>query len=342
MERASIASLLAPGNIPALVGHVDLVIELFTMPADLQRLLQSVALQRLGAYCEISLHLFSETVAAHKKNRGYDIYGHALHATILRAAQDGADVTFLMPDTIYGDGGYGVIGRKATSAPHAIFIDGLNSYAAPMFDRLAPFRQGDALIIPPEDLIEAAVGCFSKRTLHSLYQPGDRLTCVQPTRVIFPLQGGLRTHGFMMMPAYVSHAALAPVRMMNFRTQDGLFLEHVLNSVRDDQMEVLSGAEFCFVEVCDNEGLLNPLIDRDLATTIRDFFVDYGLGRHRLRLFERPIFYPTLSPPDLPLVSVAEADARVREVKAMFATDPLMVDVAEEQERVRAMHYRKA
>jgi hypothetical protein len=208
-----------------------------------------------------------------------------------------------------------------------------------MFERMRPFRQGDALVMPPEDLIDASIGCLAKRTLHSLYQPGDRQTCVRPTRVIFPLKGGLRTHGFMMMPVYVSHAALAPIRVMNFRTQDGLFLEHVLNKVSDDQIEVLSGAEFCFVEVCDNEGELNPLVDGDLTSTIRNFFVGFGLGRNRIRLFERPIDFPTRSPPDFPLVSAEEAATRVNEVRTMFMTDPLMVDVAEEQERVRKSYY---
>ena len=339
MEQASIASLLAPGNIPALVEQVDLVIDLHTMPEDLARLIASEPLRRLAEHCEIRLRAFPQAVADLRGDWGYEIYGFALHATALRAERDGADLTFLLPDLIYADGGFARIAREVTRAPRAVFTDGLNARATPMLQAMAPHRLDGVLSVPPQDLIEAMIRHPTKRTLHSLYQPGDARTCASPTRVIFPLPTGLRTHGFMMLPIYVSHAALAPIRVMNFRTQDGLFLEHVLNQVRDDQLSVLSGLEFCYAEIKDGDGLAHPMVDRSLSAAIRHFFVSYGLGRHRLRLFERPIDYPTLAPPPFPLVSEAEAADRLREVKALFATDPLMVDVGEEQERVRRMHY---
>ncbi len=341
MERAAIASLLAPGNIPALAAKADVVVELFTTAADAQRLRESKALERLARHCEIQIHCFPDVVAARNKAFGYATYGYALHATALRAERDGADVTFLMPDLIYADGGYGLIAEKLTSAPRAIFVDGLNAYAAPMLDRMQPFYQDEALVVPPQQLIEAMTRCLSKRTLHSLYRPGDGRTCVQPSRVIFPLEGGLRTHGFVMLPVYVSHAALSPFVMKNFGTQDGIMSEHILNAVDDEGLEVLSGLEFCYAEICDDDGKLLPMIDVDLVTAARDYFTIYGLGRNRLRLFDQPIDFPTLSPPDLPLVSAEEAAARVRDVKTMFATDPIMIDVAEEQERLRAALYRR-
>jgi len=343
MERASIASLLAPGNIPALAETIDVVIEIFTMPGDLPRLLASQPLRRLAQYCEIRIQIFPELVATLKKDRGYEIYGHALHATALRAERDGADLTFLLPDLIYGDGSYARIAQEVTSQPRAIFSDSFNTLATPMLEALAPFRLDGVLAVPPDRLIETMNRCLSRRSLHSIYQPGDRLTCVEPTRVIFPLKTGMRTHGFMMLPVYVSHAALSPFRIMNFRTQDGLFLEHVLNGVTDDQLTVMSGLEFSYAEINDDEGYLQPLVEMTLATSIRNYFVNYGIGRHRLRLFNRPIEYPTRDapqlPPDLSLVSEEEAAARVREIQHLFATDPVMVDLAEEQEKVRQAFY---
>jgi hypothetical protein len=340
LEQGAIPSLLAPGNIPALAEHVDLVVELFTMPDDLSRLLESPALQRLGRHCEVRVHALPDNVAALRRRWGYTIYGYVTHATLLRAERDGADVTFLMPDLIYADGGYGAVAARVSDEPRALFADGLNTYAGPMLERMRPFRQDATLSVPSESLIEAALGCLSERTLQSLYRPGDHRTCDQPTRVIFPLETGLRVHGFMMMPIYVSHAALAPFRLKNFSTQDGLFLEHVLNGVNDDQLEVLSSAEFCYVEVCENDGSVRPMRDVGVARAIRDFFVDFGVGRNRLRLFRHAIEFPTRSPPSLPLVNVAEANARLREIVEMFATDPLMVDLAEEQESVRRAFYR--
>lgn len=340
MEMASIASLLAPGNIPSLVETVDLVIELFTTPDDLPRLLASEPLRRLATLCEIRLRCFSQAIVDLKGDWGYEIYGFALHATALRAERDGADLTFLLPDLIYADGGFARIARDVTRAPRALFTDGLNAQATPMLAAMAPYRRDGVLAVPSQALIEAMIRHPTKRTLHSLYQPGDRSTCASPTRVIFPLATGLRTHGFMMLPIYVSHAALAPIRVMNFRTQDGLFLEHVLNKVSDDQLTVLSGSEFCYAEIKDGDGLVHPMVEMSLRDAVRKFFVSYGLGRHRIRLFERPIEYPTQTPPGFPLASEQEAAARVQDVAALFATDPLMIDIAEEQERARRIVYR--
>ncbi len=340
LERAAIPSLLAPRNIPHLAAKVDVVIDLFTMPADFERLRDSPAIRRLAAYCEIRIWRFSETIAALSRPFAYATYGHALHATALRAERDQADLTFLMPDLIYADGAYEAIAERVTNGPRAIFVDGLNAYADPMIEALAPFRQDEVLQVPPQDLIQAALERLSKRTLHSLYEPGDGRTCGSPTRVIFPMENGLRTHAFLMMPIYVSHAALTPFVMKNFATQDGLMTEHILNAVTEDQLEVLSAREFCYVEVCEDDGAFRPMVEQDLVSAIRAWFTNFGYGRNRLRLFSRPVEFPTRSPPPFALVSEEEAAARVRDVQRLFAEDPMMVDVAEEQERVRRAHYR--
>ena len=340
MERGALASLLAPDNIPALAAKADIVVELFTMSADSRRLRHSPMIERLAAFCEIRIYCFPDVVAARNKSFGYATYGYALHATALRAERDGADITFLMPDLLYANGSYATVAERLTDAPRAMFFDGPNAYATSMLERMRPFRRDDVLSVSSQDLLDASMSCLSKRTFNSLYAPGDKRTCMQPTRVIFPTALGLQTHAFMMLPVYVSHAALSPFLMKNFGTQDGMMIEHILNGVEDSQIDVLSPKDFCYVEICEDDGLVRDLQDLNLTCSIRDFFARCALGRNRLRLFSRPIFLPTLAPPGVPLVSVEEADVRVREVQEMFATDPVMVDLAEEQERVRRALYR--
>lgn len=339
LERFAIASLLAPGNIPALSARADVVVELFTYPRDVERLLKSKPLLRLAEHCEIRVHCFPDLVVTHNKSFGYALYGYASHATALRAERDGADVMFLVADGVYAEGSYRTVSEKLTKRPKAIFADGLNVYSGPMLVNLRRFDQGDALIIPAPDLIEAALSCLSGRSLNSIYHPDDRRTCQIPTRVIFPTDKGLRTHAFLMNPVYVSHAALAPFIMKNFGTPDSLICEHLLNRLDESEVEVLSGEDYCFIEVNEGDGYLVPMTDIDLVGAVRNYFVGYALGRNRLRLFERPIHFPTRSPPNLPLVSDEEARAKLRAVREMFATDPRMVDLAEEQERVRATYY---
>ncbi len=339
MEQVALASLLAPGNIPALAEKADVVIELFTMPADLPRLKASPALDRLGRHCEIQIRLFPAIVAGQGAMMDYTVYGFASHATILRGERDGADLTFLYPDVIYADGCYARIAERLTASPRAVFADGLNAYSEPMLAAMQGYRQADALVIKPNDLIETAVQHLSKRTLQSIYPSGNQWVAAQPTRIIFPMQDGLRIHAFILLPAYVSHAAYAPVLIKDFATPDGLFSEHVLNGLLDDEIEVLSGLEFCFSEVCENDGTLYPLLDKTIETGVRDYFTDYGPSRRRYQCFAKPIDYPTSTQPFAEVVSETEVQARMEGIRDIFRDDPFMVDIEQEQERVRRRCY---
>ena len=342
MEQAAIASLLAEGNFPALAKKADVLLELYSTPADIPRLTRSLPLRRLAAYCEIRIHSFPEVAAAHARYLGYATLGYANHATILRAERDGAGLTFLLPDVIYADGCYAAIAERITDKPYAAFSDGLNSFRAPVLEALRPFVRDGVLTAPSAVLIDAGARFPTLRTTHSFYQPGDRAVCSQLTRVMFPTAEGIRSHGFIILPAYVSHAAFAPMKIKSFATMDGVFSEHVLNQLRDDETEVICAPEFSFVEICDDDGTFFAMLDKPLKQGVRDYFVAGCFNRRRYRLFRQPVMFPTLSPPaGAALVDAAEIEERLREVRDVFAQDPLVVDIDAAQQRIRDQRYRR-
>jgi len=339
MEQTCLASLLAPGNFPALARKTDIVLELYTGLDDLPRLQGSALLRRLADHCEIRIHCFPTSINGRAKTLSYLMLGFATHATALRAAEKGADLLFLYADVAYAKDNFSAVAKRLSEGRVALFSDALNLYATPMLKRLASYRDGAALILSSEQLISAASHCLAKRTLDSFYRADNPTTPNEVCRMMFPTKRGLRTHGLVIAPLYVSHAAFAPVVHTDFATQDGRFVEHVLNQVEEAEMEVLSGEEFCVAELCDGDGMAFPLIESGWERAIEAYFLGHGLNQRRLWLFRQPILYPGLTPPGEAVLSDDTVDAQVESVLALFKSSPHLIDLATEQALVRANLY---
>lgn len=338
MEQAAIGSLLAPGNIPALTQCVSVALELYARSEDMEDLKRSAALGRLAEHCEIRIYILPEAVARHANDLPYMVFGFCSHATILRAERDGVDLMFLLPDVIYADGSLAALAKKITSEPTAVFHDGLNAYARSMLERLQPFTQDGVIAAPARDLLEAAAHCLSKRSLDNIYRPGDRENSSVPSRILFRTTDGLRLHGFVACPLYVSHAGFAPLRFKNFAAIDDVFTEHLLYKLQKGQIHVLTpNGGFAIVEVCEDDGATNPLFARGLRDSVLQYFEHFGLNWRRFRLFERSVDFPC--DPPMAIVDEAEIANRLKEIHAMFHDHPYFVDIGREQEAIEAREY---
>ncbi len=339
MESASIASLLAPGNFPSLARSATLVLEIITMPADLAQVQEMALLRKLAEHCEVRVFLFPEGIAASSGRLPYLVFGHGCHSTILRAERDGADLMFLFPDVVYADGCHAALIEHLSNEPVAVFADGLNAQAGPLLEQIAPYRRAEALAPPPQALLDAAATCLTRRSTDFFHQPGNAVSSPTPNRVIFRTETGLRTHAFFMATAYVSHAGFAPVVTKNFGACDGLFVEHVLNAVAEQSVVVLSGDQFLMVEICDDDGLVSPLVEASLDESLLRFFRDYGYSDRRVVLFNRPIDYRTNAVRDGVVTSSEAMAERVQSVGELFRTHSLFVDLRAERDFARALRY---
>lgn len=339
MERTCFASLLAPGNLPAFAEKADVILEIYTMPGDLERLSGSRRLRLLSEHCEIRIHCFPEAASAHRAPLTYHLLGMATHATLLRADRHGGDMLFLYADVVLAQDCLTAISQRLTDGPRGVFGDSLNLYATPMLDRLESRREGDALIVSSAALLGAASECLAKRTTNTFYRRMDPRTPDHVCRVMFPTQGGLRTHGFIIAPLYFSHAAFSPYLHPDFGTQDGRIVEHFLDKLEDHQIDVLSGAEYCAVELCDGDAAARPIVSFGLEATIERFFTSYRLSRRRHMLFQRPIEYPGLFAPGEALLSEEEVATQLDNVAQLFAGSPFLKDIDVEQEALRTRLY---
>ena len=299
MEAAALSTLLAPGNIPALCAENDLVIEMVTMNQNLDQILAMPAIQALAAHCQIKIHVFPEVVEQWTGSLGrisYLLYGFGSNLTVQRAARDGADLLFLLPDVIYGDGSMRYVAGLVTSEPLAFMMDGLNTKATPMLEGLAHYQSktDPSIAIPPPALIDLAASCLMPRTTDFTFDPDAPDVTSYPQRVVFMEEDGLLVYSFSKFPLYVTHAAYTPLCTINYTTIDAQMTDHLLNTLPKKFFHVVDDARnFSLFEIDDKEGRLWARTNEPLIDAIEKLFCNYCFHINSFDLFETGHRYPT-------------------------------------------------
>jgi len=341
MEVSMLASLLAPNNFPALAEKAELHLELFTMQEDVQRLANSPALRKLGDHCVVKIFAFPDEVSFHRGELPFMLLGFASHATALRAERDGADLMHISADMIFADGSYAAVAKRLTHEPLLLLNDNLNAYSEPVLKRLEPCFDGVALTVSSSQLLDAASGALSRRSVDQIYRPNDGETPYYPVKTIFQLPHGLAMHSFYANTVYVSHAGLAPILMKNFAPLDGVFFEHLLQNVKRGRLEMLVANEFLGLEVCKDDGDVFEVRPQALLKSIKDVFFSTGIPVIRKVLFPHRNFFAGVAVDVAREVDEAQAERVVRSVMDFFETDPVLSDLQKESEPIERL-YRQA
>ena len=333
-----IASLLAPNNFPALAAKAEIHLELFTLREDVERLANSPALRRLSDHCAVKIFAFPDEVSAHRGQLPFMLLGFASHATALRAERDGADLMHISADMIFADGSYAAVAKRLTRAPLLLLNDNLNAYSEPVLKRLEPCYDGVALNVSISQLLHAASGSLSRRSVDQVYRPDDRETPYYPVKTIFQLPEGLAMHSFYANTVYVNHAGLAPILMKNFAPLDGVFFEHLLQNVKPGRLEMLVADEFLGLEVCKDDGDVFEIRPHPLLKSIKDVFFSTGIPVIRKLIFPHRNFFPGVAVDVARFVDLAEADRVVKSVLDMFETDPVLSDLQKESQAIERVY----
>lgn len=338
MEKTMIASLLAPNNFPTLAARAEIHLELFTLERDVERLANSPALRRLGEFCAVKIFAFPREVSLHTGELPFMLLGFGAHATALRAERDGADFMHICADMIFADGSYAAVAKRLTADPLLLLNDNLNAYADPVMERLKPCFDDVVLKASIPELLAAASGALSRRSLDQVYRPDDAETPYYPVKTIFQVPGGLAMHSFYGNPIYVSHAALAPILMTNFAPPDGVFIEHLLQNAKRGRMEMLVAEEFLGLEVCKDDGHVFDIKPISLRQSIKDVFFSTGVPVIRKLIFPHRNFFAGVEVDLSRHVALEEADRVVASVLEMFETDPLLCDLQKESEAIERLY----
>lgn len=338
LMETSLASLLAPGNLPALAAQADLVLELVTGAADVPAVISSPALRRLSAICQIRVIALPDhpDFFDWAKQLPYVVFGHASHLTILRARRDGADLLCLNPDVIYADGSYASVAARLTDQPRALFSDGLNAAMTPVLAGLADHWRDGALVVEPRRLCALAGRHLQQRTTECFYDPQAEGARNYPTRVVFRKPFGLRLHAFYQGPVYVSNAALRLFEPAHFGTSDGGFAEELLDYLRDDELAQFPDSDaYLAVELNDAVGQVYPRADKPLLDCVTELFLHYSGSVRRYQIFRRGVDYFMPGELDAPLIDDATEQEFLSALQDRVDRHPVFAELGAERERIR-------
>jgi tetratricopeptide (TPR) repeat protein len=338
LMESSLASLLAPGNFPALAAQADLVLEVVTGAADASSVAASPALRRLAEICQIRVIALPDhpDFCEWAKQLPYVVFGHATHFTILRARRDGADLLCLNPDVIYADGSYASVAARLTDQPRALFSDGLNAAMTPVLAGLEANWRDGALIVDPRSLCALAARHLQQRTTECFYDPQAKRARNYPTRVVFRKPFGLRFHAFYQGPVYVSRAALGLFEPAHFGTSDGGFVEELLDYLRDDEIEQFADSDaYLAVELNDSVGQVYPRADKPLLDCVTELFQHYSGSVRRYQIFRRGVDYFMPGEIDAPLIDDATEREFLAALQDRVDRHPVFAELGAERERIR-------
>ena len=336
MNRVSLPSLLAAGNLPALCADNDLVIEIMTDAAGVATIADLPLISRLAAFCQIKIFALPPEIHAPGGGIPYVIFGYAGHGATLRAQRDGADLILLQPDLLYGDQCFSFVAEIAPAERRAFFADGLNAAATPMLAAVERFRGTDgALAVPGPALSRLAGPHLMPRTFDNFFTTADREASEYPSRVVFRRDFGLSMHSFTKSPIYISHAAFANIANPSCGTPDAFFSQQILEQIeRHELIEPDRADRFIVVEVSDSLGFTRGKVKKSLADSILHTFRFDMFSDRLLWLFEKPVAYETTGLRFGEIVDEAAQRAWLVKMDRLFRTHPVFTDLLTERRRL--------
>lgn len=339
MNRVALASLLAPGNFPALCARHDVALDLFTMADDLERASAMPSLQALASHCQIRLFVFPSGTADHQAH--FDAFadqflGFAAVSTMRRAARDGADMLFLSPELVYADDSFAYVASIVTKAPRALMADRLSAAAEPMLTALEPFRSSTdpSLAISIQDLVDLAAPRLLATTADTIFDPAADQAHGHPQQVIFREADGLIVHRFHRPPAYLSHAALKLLGAWGHGAIDSSVSQAALDALTREELLPQDGElRFLRIELAEAGARASAKVPKSLIDSIRNLFLNHGFHSRSLEEFMIGVRYPVKVALPYRSTSPAQREAFLAALAEDRRTHPIYTELCVERDK---------
>jgi hypothetical protein len=189
--NSNLPTMLAPGNLPALGAGIDCEYLVYTTPQDAVKMTRDRAFQRLRSIVPVTLTLFTPSKTKNIFSLHHEIWRKATE----HALRQQAFILLMPPDVAWADGSFARLRDALTSGGRAIFMTYPRVVSETIVPALAerfPRGAGEAMIVPPTDLMKLAV-----THIHPLMAAYDRAAThfpVHPEMILWPIEGD----GFLM------------------------------------------------------------------------------------------------------------------------------------------------
>jgi hypothetical protein len=193
-----LATLLAPGNLPALVQRRPVRLDITTTERDRAALEVRPIVDALRRHAAIDYTILPDLVVAQPPppDFAYWIMSAAHHASLMRARRTGTDLSFLTADMTLSDGSLRAAQRFLDEGMQAVLVSALE------VDPPRATPDGSALSVTTDEIVRGG--------LVRLGLEADEAAA--PCRVLTPssfaVQGGLATYSFHFLPLMVARDLL--------------------------------------------------------------------------------------------------------------------------------------
>jgi hypothetical protein len=183
--NVNLPSMLATGNLPALIKDVTCEYVVYTTSSDAHIIEQNGAFARLRALMPVTVKLFSPSKTRHPIDLHQDIW----RAATKHAHDYGAFILFMPPDVVWADGSFVQLREALVAGKRAIFMSYprvVSETIVPAMQERYPHSPTGAMTISPRDMIGLAI-----EHTHPLMAAYDRTAAhfpIHPEMVIWPIE----------------------------------------------------------------------------------------------------------------------------------------------------------
>lgn len=227
----ALPSLLAPGNIPALLADDPVILDIYTNEAGRDYLNAAPLIQSLQDKMQIDYTLFPEALTAFKSvpstyapDRLY--VSAAQYLSLVKAKALGADLTHIVTEGIYSDAFYARAKQYVRNGFKAVLMSSVRARDSGLAAYLGETgaMRGDAIVLPVEDLLDYTANNLSPHLNDLFIRPDGPTVGQDPIALYFKTGTGFAAHTFQISPALIAHEAIPADFTFDYHTSDGRLL----------------------------------------------------------------------------------------------------------------------
>lgn len=230
LERFTLRSLLAEGNLPYLKERGETRVLFFTTEAGRKRLRHSPVFQKLTHLLTAEFVVFPDDLPSHRNPYRLMTTMHLAGLEVAKTSR--SHFLFVAPDLVFSDNFLRSADQRLRQGAEVVFVPGLilelESFAEAQAQRFPAAPQ--ALAIPPRELLELGmrhVHPFVRRAY--TFKPNGRRSTVAV--FLWPMEGGgYVVHGFHHTPFLISARAVDRFDGSMFTQIDGDLLPRIIQS----------------------------------------------------------------------------------------------------------------
>jgi hypothetical protein len=243
-----VPSLLAEGNIPALVRRKKKVIHsIVTTERDRQKIVAHPVFKRLSRVAEVVFTCFPEELLDRRVRdefNFYYFYGFLDHQSVLLAKELRAELYLLPVDIVISRDSFANVGRSLDRGTDCCSTAGIECEPAGLRAWLDARPRGGKgeLDLPVDEMLTAAIAMPDAYCRSLVMSSENQAFCRHPRELLWPMPDGLAIHSIFMHPVAVSARLMSRPFHPQYENVDYALLPRLLQ--HDARLQVLQNAEF--------------------------------------------------------------------------------------------------